>query len=65
MNDGAWTTAAAGATLTFASSWGAGAAKLRLNSIGTGDPGVVTALGLVIDVGIQSRLAQLRALAWG
>lgn len=61
---GAWSTAAASGTLALASSWGAGSAKLRLNSVGTASPGEQVALGLVVDLGAPSRDDLLQALQY-
>lgn len=59
----AWTTAAASAAQALPATWGAGAAKLRLNSVGTGNPGTMAALGCILDLGAARRTEHLQALA--
>jgi hypothetical protein len=62
---GAWVTAAASSGLALASTWGAGAAKVRLNSKGTGNDGTMAALGVILDLGVARRTEHLQTLATG
>lgn len=65
VNGGAWTTATASATQALPASWGAGSAKLRLNSNGAGNVGAAVFLGCVLDLGVPQRSAHLTMLAIG